>query len=458
MPGKGQDIRLWIDDVCSKTSGLSEGSANRRAIASPPPSRKRRRVDSVHAASSLRSRQKRIRGAHGDSTVAPSQMEAEDAAMVISIPGNELEDRDDHATPRARDTKGSKKRNAEDETTSRSRKSLKSSSTAASGASSPVKANILRSIPAPIVWAALESSHFDKQTDKLVDTIQEHAGLLNLASTTLANQLRKAYPKDVQLRHDITYKAKSARSKLGDEPTTRELGRIISEAKVCRDRKDNETTWNSMVHGPLFSLATDLSKHRGRVYATDVTRARINHQYMPLTPSNVNPLGGKVVDFVLYLSPSPATEAAYRHLDWVPNHGCDFNHINHNPTAESPIAISVETKIEGEGLTEGYAQLSTWVAAHFNKLEQLTTSGSRPTKLPVLPLLFIQGPSFFCYLASRSTSGDKSVTTIHEKIDLGDVTTASGLCKVLSALLVLIDWAETIYRPWFESSIKHWGK
>lgn len=44
-------------------------------------------------------------------------------------------------------------------------------------------------------------------------------------------------------------------------------------------------------------------------------------------------------------------------------------------------------------------------------------------------------------------------TPVYERIDLGSAETASGLLKIVSALLVLYNWAEVTYRPWFEQHV-----
>ncbi|KAK3613838.1 hypothetical protein LTR22_027992, partial [Elasticomyces elasticus] len=60
------------------------------------------------------------------------------------------------------------------------------------------------------------------------------------------------------------------------------------------------------------------------------------------------------------------------------------------PSQTAPTAISMETKREGEGQATGRAQLEIWVAAHFNRLQEIDCHGA--AELPFLPLLLTQGP------------------------------------------------------------------
>jgi len=46
-----------------------------------------------------------------------------------------------------------------------------------------------------------------------------------------------------------------------------------------------------------------------------------------------------------------------------------------------------------------------------------------------------------------------SIQKIWSKLDFGDVATHRGVYTTISVLLLLMDWAETQYRPWFEENI-----
>ncbi|KAK3618328.1 hypothetical protein LTR56_024722 [Elasticomyces elasticus] len=118
------------------------------------------------------------------------------------------------------------------------------------------------------------------------------------------------------------------------------------------------------------------------------------------------------------------------------------------PIANRPIAISMETKREGEGQTTGRAQLEIWVAAHLNRPQEIACDGAE--ELPFLPLLLTRGPVWSLLFAHRQREGQAWVTIIYGKVTLGDVTTSSGVFKVVSSLLLLMHWAQIDFRPWFE--------
>ncbi|TKA56089.1 hypothetical protein B0A55_13213 [Friedmanniomyces simplex] len=106
----------------------------------------------------------------------------------------------------------------------------------------------------------------------------------------------------------------------------------------------------------------------------------------------------------------------------------------------------METKREGEGQTTGSSQLEIWVAAHFNRLQELACDEAE--ELPFLPWLLTQGPVWALLFAHRQREGQTWVTMIYEKVALGDVTTSSGVFKIISSLLQMMHWAQTHFRPW----------
>lgn len=156
-----------------------------------------------------------------------------------------------------------------------------------------------------------------------------------------------------------------------------------------------------------------------------MTTARLNSRLKSAVEVTQPPLFGKVIDFVFFLEPSNITERAFGDLPWETNHGHGFNHTLYDPIANRPIAISMETKREGEGQTTGWAQLEIWVAAHFNRLQEIDCHGTED--LPFLPLLLTQGPVWSLLFAHRQREGQAWVTIIYEKVMLGNVTTPSGL-------------------------------
>ncbi|KAK4906634.1 hypothetical protein LTR49_024247 [Elasticomyces elasticus] len=283
---------------------------------------------------------------------------------------------------------------------------------------------------------------------QLVRQVRRFAAGFETVPQELRASLEETYTEDLDLAQNVVYTPDSERARLGDDLTTREVASICRQAQGCQQRNENEATWNSHVHGPVLSLVGEISCHRSDIGSTNVTTARLNPRFKPVVELTQPPLPGKVVDFVFFLEPSNVIEKAFGDLPWEANHGHDFNHTLYGPIANRPIAISMETKREGEGQATGRAQLEIWVAAHFNRLQEMACEEAE--ELPFLPLLLAQGPVWSLLFAHRQREGQTWVTIIYEKITLGDVTTPSGVFRVISSLLLLMHWAQTRFRPWFE--------
>ncbi|KAK5109012.1 hypothetical protein LTR85_003793 [Meristemomyces frigidus] len=330
--------------------------------------------------------------------------------------------------------------------------SKRSRSTTSQGSrtSSPSKPNILRSLQHPIRNGSLNSRKLPDDVRHLLRQVRRYAAGFETVPHEQRASLEETYPDDLDLAQNVTYLPESERATLGDDLTIREVACICRQAQGCQQRNENEAAWNSYVHGPLLSLVGQLSSHRSNVGSTNVTTARLNPRFKPVTDLVQGPLPGKVIDFVIFLEPSNVLDRAFGDLPWETNHGRDFNHTLYGPIANRPIAISIETKLEGEGQTTGRAQLEIWVAAHFNRLQEIVCDQTR--RSPFLPLLLTQGPVWSLLFAHRDREGQTWVTTIYEKVTLGDVTHPSAVFKVVSSLLLLMHWAQIQFRPWFERS------
>lgn len=86
-----------------------------------------------------------------------------------------------------------------------------------------------------------------------------------------------------------------------------------------------------------------------------------------------------MVNFALVLEPSDVTKIAASHLP--PNArqgGFSFNHTLHSPLLHRAIAVSIETKRQGENFQDALAQLGIWASAHFARLTELLHACSGP--------------------------------------------------------------------------------
>jgi hypothetical protein len=161
---------------------------------------------------------------------------------------------------------------------------------------------------------------------------------------------------------------------------------------------------------------------------------------------------GKMVDFALVLEDSDSLGAAATRLRINADKGVfSFNHTTHSPLLRRPIAVSIETKRQGEHFQDALDQLGVWTSAHYARLtELLTAAGRSHIRPPMLPCLVAQGSDWKFIIAEKTLAGE---VKIWSKLDIGDVATHRGVYTIISVLLLLMDWAETQYRPWFEENI-----
>jgi hypothetical protein len=226
---------------------------------------------------------------------------------------------------------------------------------------------------------------------------------------------------------------------------------IVEQARECSDNDDLEVGWNSLVHGPLLLLACNVSQHRAKVKSANLTHARL----IPRLGAHGHAVStGEMVDFGIYLKNSDQLKAAYKDIQpEADGQSRYFNHTDLEQIARKPLVISIETQREGQRGSQTELQLSLWAKSHLNRLSELRGRTLNSDDRTIwLPLLKTVGPIWYLALArgEYSGSGELSGTTIYSRHQLGDITTYHGFFQVLSALLELIDWTETFYRPWFE--------
>ena len=367
---------------------------------------------------------------------------------------------DENATPKPRQVR-SKRRTINDEgeevevSQSPSKRS-KSTTSGASRSSSPTKPNVLRSLQQPIRTESIDSAMLPEGASGLVRQLRRFAAGFETVPQEVWRKIVEQYPDDFELTQNVTYETESDRARLGDGLSLKMIDCVCRQAQGCQKRNENEAAWNTHVDGLLLSLTCEMSIHRSSIGSTNVTTAQLNPRFKPTLDIAQAPLPGKVVDFVFFLEPSDITRKQFGSLPWEPSHGRDFNHTLHGPIADRPIVISMETKREGEGRATARAQLHIWVASHFNRLREL--AGDNEAELPLLPLLLTQGPICSFSLAQHRLENGIWTTTIFEEIALGDLMRPSGVCKVFSSLLWLVNRAQLEYRPWFERILERRGQ
>lgn len=475
MPWNAKAIDLWVNDCTIEIEPLVRDEnvdpnatvqcrkrrrGDKESTATEPRAFKRRALRHMPTESPGKTRGTQVRGGRRRSKGRDTG-QARPASEAAQQTQGTFDGIDIYATPRAHSRTRSKRRWISElgDVDSPAKRSETSASDEAgsSRSASPSKRNVLRSLPQPIRNRPIEVIELSEEEMTLLRKLRRCAAGFETVPETLLPHLKATCPDDMDLLHNVTYGPRSERSMIGKDPKLDEILMVVSEAKDCRERSETEATWDTHVVGPILTIARALSIHRAQVGTTNVTTAKTNIKYKPVTDAGQQPLQGKVVDFVFFLQASHATSAAFRHLPWeTGTHGRDFNHTLHAPIADRPIAVSVETKREGEGQTVGQGQLNVWVAAQYNRLQHLLNDvgSNHLEQLPTLPLLLAQGPVWSLSLAQRHPEGGQPgdwTTAIYEKVVIGDATTASGVCKILATLLLLFDWMETRYRLWFET-------
>ncbi|KAK6388184.1 hypothetical protein LTR81_027220, partial [Elasticomyces elasticus] len=460
MSWASEQVELWMSN-CAQDENVNPGLASRRIAShkrlrvTRPQQRyttQRRAAELFTEMASVRARGRgRTRG--GRQSASRPGRTAHTMVPTSAKPGNHPAGLlVDDTTPKARSA-GAKRLAADfGENTSQGSDSpsKRSRSTTSQGSrtSSPSKPKLLRSLQHPIRNKSLDGTNLPNHARQLVRQVRSFAAGFETVPQELRASLEETYTEDLDLAQNVVYTPDSERARLGNDLAIREVACICRQARGCQQRNENEAAWNSHAHGPILSLVGELSCHRSEIGSTNVTTARLNPRFKPAVELSQPPHSGKVIDFVFFLEPSVVIERAFGDLPWETNHGHDFNHTLYGPIANRPIAISMETKREGEGQATGRAQLEIWVAAHFNRLQEI--SCDEAVEFPFLPLLLTQVPVWSLLFAHRQREGQAWVTIIYEKVTLGDVTTPSGVFKVVSSLLLLMHWAQTDFRPWFE--------
>jgi hypothetical protein len=111
-----------------------------------------------------------------------------------------------------------------------------------------------------------------------------------------------------------------------------------------------------------------------------------------------------MVDFAVYLDSDDITHDALRQLAARdPFTTASWNHTCYPPLQKRPLAMSIETKLTGRDWDMAKIQMSIWITAQLNKLEQLVAQdGGGLPGLPFLPVIVTQGHEWYFLAATRS--------------------------------------------------------
>lgn len=93
--------------------------------------------------------------------------------------------------------------------------------------------------------------------------------------------------------------------------------------------------------------------------------------------------------------------------------------------------------------TDGKPQIAIWVDAWLKRLTLI--SGNTIDSWPAFPLLIAQGHDWHLLIASKNNEN----MTIWEQITIGSTRSCFDAMKIIAILHWLMNWAETVWRPWF---------
>lgn len=228
---------------------------------------------------------------------------------------------------------------------------------------------------------------------------------------------------------------------------------IVESTNSCFVQGDSEACWNAEVHDRVFHLALWRNAATPEVYYKNITTARISDaSLLPLDPVR-GVMSAKLVDYAMIINPphqaEPGESAIYDAIaaKEIATAGLSINQTNAEYVHRKPLVINVETKAGAKGDVKVRIQLGTWLVAHFKRLRQLTTETAQ---LPSLPVLSVQGKSWWLLLATLRPSGQ--IHLIEGRM-FGETSSVLGVYKVVAVIRRLARWIKDDYRPWFEREV-----
>ncbi|RYC64079.1 hypothetical protein CHU98_g2128 [Xylaria longipes] len=260
---------------------------------------------------------------------------------------------------------------------------------------------------------------------------------------------------------------------------------ILTATQMCTNDVHPESSWNMLVHWPVFKLAlgvagteiptsfSTLSKPLPPPTITTPTLAPTppESESKPATVTRISCIpcttarltghsrGTKMVDFCLALEPepeaptpasTPVTRRSIRNLR-ARTHGSTVNHTDFYPLRDKPVVMSAESKKPGEGLLEAQTQVGVWQAAQWSLLERQRGDKRRKggSSIPFLPALFIQGAQWS--FAATTRQGEQTLLWTQQSI--GATDSVLGIFQIVRALRHIALWSATVYWPWYQGEV-----
>ncbi|KAF4892660.1 hypothetical protein CGCVW01_v014211 [Colletotrichum viniferum] len=242
---------------------------------------------------------------------------------------------------------------------------------------------------------------------------------------------------------------------LGHTPGVPDVILIWSNAEDCRHFNHFESQWNCAVHHLVLHTAFRDSRHLG---FCSITGAQIHPDY---SQSGKRSHYNKRVDFCVFLKQdTPALRDAAKKSPIK-----SVNHTDYPALLSRPIFFSIETKDSGDKWTDAVNQMTVWLAAHWDFLDDQvlraqgvdTSGGSGPktsaaalSGLVFLPGIIVQGHDWHFVAVTRSADGR---TQYWDKTQIGTTQSIEGIYKVVAALQMLGCWAQDVYLPWLQRAV-----
>ncbi|OBR02163.1 hypothetical protein CH63R_14464 [Colletotrichum higginsianum IMI 349063] len=183
---------------------------------------------------------------------------------------------------------------------------------------------------------------------------------------------------------------------------------------------------------------TTSSAQIGLVPLTSAT-ASIIPQFRPKT------VPSKMVDYCVHVVPTCEEKARIDQL-CMSRPAASINHTDWGNLSGDPIALSIETKRDGEGLEQALSQIGTWHACQWRSL--LHEKQYAPSGIEFLPALIAQGHTWYFVATTRQDSGQ---AWLYTKMEVGTTETLVGTYQILVALQYLKCWIEDVYWPAFRA-------
>ncbi|KAF4446120.1 hypothetical protein F53441_10209 [Fusarium austroafricanum] len=192
-----------------------------------------------------------------------------------------------------------------------------------------------------------------------------------------------------------------------------------------------EAGWNLDIHSPILSWVFREEKSQPRFFNyISCTSTQISTMFKPTKSKS------KLVDFCVYMQPGrdSAEQAAIDEMRYRDRLTRSINHVDSGLLNKHPIAMSIETKREGEDYTNAINQMATW---HSAQLRSLCYRPQGPPRnllhIEFLPGIIVQGHKWnFVTTIQR----DRKAITFY-KLPIGTTYTRQGIFKLLLALQYL---------------------